>query len=51
LEHGAHYAIFALAFIMFYKMFNEIDEVIVGTIGVTLIGISAIHSMMVKKDK
>ena len=51
LEHGAHYAIFALAFIMFYKMFNEIDEVIVGTIGVALIGISAIHSMMVKKDK
>ena len=51
LEHGAHYAIFALAFIMFYKMFNEIDEVIVGTIGVALIGISAIHAMMVKKDK
>jgi len=51
LEHGAHYAIFALAFIMFYKMFHEIDEVIVGTIGVALIGISALHSLKVKKDK
>ena len=46
LEHGAHYAIFALAFIMFAKMFVHINEIIVGTIGVTFIAIATYHSIM-----
>ena len=46
LEHGAHYAILALALIMFMKMFMPIDEIIVGTIGVTFIAVSAIHSVI-----
>ena len=45
LEHGAHYAIFALAVIMFYKMFGEISEVFVGTIGIFFIALSAWHSL------
>ena len=46
LEHGAHYAILALAMIMFMKMFMHVDEIIVGTIGVTFIAVSAIHSVL-----
>jgi hypothetical protein len=33
---------------MFYKLFGHIDEVIVGTIGVTFIGLSAWHSVKEK---
>ena len=46
LEHGAHYAILALALIMLSKMFFHINEVIVGTIGVGFIAISAYHSIL-----
>jgi len=49
LEHGAHYAIFALSFIMFVKMFTHISEVIVGTIGVGFIAIATYHSILEKK--
>jgi hypothetical protein len=45
LEHGANYAIVTLAFVMFYKIFGDISEVIVGTIGVLFIGLSAWHSI------
>ncbi len=45
LEHGANYAIFALSLIMFYKIFGHINEVIVGTVGILLIGLSAWHSV------
>jgi len=45
LEHGAHYAILALAFIMFLKMFTDINEIIVGTIGITFIMVSVAHSI------
>ncbi|MBU1666817.1 DUF475 domain-containing protein [bacterium] len=45
LEHGANYAILALASIMFLKMFMHIDEVLVGTIGITFIAISVAHSI------
>jgi len=45
LEHGAHYAILALAVIMLVKIFCPIDEIIVGTIGVTFIAVSAYHSI------
>ena len=49
LEHGAHYAILALALIMLLKIFFHINEVMVGTIGITLIGIAAYHSVQVNK--
>ncbi len=45
LEHGAHYAILALSIIMLVKIFFHIDEVIVGTIGIAFIAISAYHSI------
>jgi len=49
LEHGAHYAIAALALIMLLKIFFHIPEAIVGTIGVTFIAISAYHSVRENK--
>ena len=45
LEHGAHYAILALAVIMLVKIFFHIDEVIVGTVGITFIVIAIYHSI------
>jgi uncharacterized protein len=49
LEHGAHYAIAALSLIMFIKMFHEVNEVIVGTLGIFFIGISLYHSVQARK--
>jgi len=49
LEHGAHYAILALAIIMFVKMFRDVSELIVGTIGIVFIGISLWHSIHEKR--
>jgi len=49
LEHGAHYAIFALALIMFIKMFTEVNEILVGTIGILFVGMAVIHSIIEKK--
>ncbi|MCA6091607.1 DUF475 domain-containing protein [Streptomyces sp. SCA3-4] len=40
LEHGAHYAIGALAVILLVSIKHEINEVVTGTIGVVLIGLS-----------
>jgi len=51
LEHGAHYAIGALAVIMFIKMFFHISEVVTGTIGMGLIIIAFIHSIQVNKKR
>jgi hypothetical protein len=51
LEHGAHYAILALALVMFIKMFFEISEVIVGTIGITFIGIALYQSIRENKKE
>lgn len=52
LEHGAHYAIFALAIIMLLKIFIEVSEVITGLIGIGFIGIAFICSKMKNhKDK
>ena len=45
LEHGAHYAILALAIIMLIKIFFHIDEIIVGTVGITFIAIATYHSI------
>jgi len=49
LEHGAHYAILALSIIMLVKIFCQIDEVIVGTIGIIFIAVSAYHSIEANK--
>lgn len=49
LEHGAHYAILALALVMLIKMFTEISELIVGTIGISFIGVALYHSIKEKK--
>ena len=49
LEHGAHYAVLALALIMLIKIFFHIDEIIVGTVGITFIAIAAYHSIQANK--
>ena len=51
LEHGANYAIFALAIVMLVKVFIEVNEIIVGTIGVTFILVATFHSMHVNKKE
>ena len=51
LEHGAHYAILALSLVMFMKMFFEVSEIIVGTIGITFIAISLYHSIQENKKE
>lgn len=48
LEHGAFYAIIALASMMFLKTFMHIPETITGLIGAGFIVIAFIHSQMVK---
>jgi len=45
LEHGAHYAILLLSFIMLAKTFIDINEVVVGTVGITLIALSFYYSI------
>ena len=50
LEHGANYAIFALSFIMFYKIFADMNEILVGTIGIFFIGLSTWHSIKENKQ-
>ncbi len=49
LEHGAHWAIGALAFIMLYTTFGHVSEVITGLIGAGFIGASFISSMKFNK--
>ncbi|MGW2602548.1 DUF475 domain-containing protein [Streptomyces klenkii] len=46
LEHGAHYAIGALAVILLISIKYEIPEVVTGLIGVVLIGLSFMSSVM-----
>jgi len=45
LEHGAHYAILALAIIMLVKIFTPVNEIIIGTVGVSFIAIATYHSI------
>lgn len=45
LDHGAHYAILALASIMFIKVFYEVSEVITGTIGFLFILVAFLSSV------
>jgi len=49
LEHGAHYAILILAVIMLSEIFIHINEIVIGTIGITFIAISAYHSIRENK--
>jgi len=49
LEHGAHYAIGALAGIMLASMEYEIPEVVTGLIGATFIGLSVLSSILYKR--
>ncbi|MFF8372774.1 DUF475 domain-containing protein [Streptomyces lydicus] len=46
LEHGAHYAIGALAVILLITIKYEIHEVITGLVGITLIGLSFASSVL-----
>ena len=50
IEHGAHYAIFALAIIMLAEIFVHIDELIVGTVGVLFIAIATYNSVQANKQ-
>jgi uncharacterized protein len=40
LEHGAHYAIGALSLLMLYTLFEEVSEIITGTLGMSIILLS-----------
>ena len=51
LEHGALYAIGALATIMFLKLFLHISETVTGTIGLVFILVAFLHSVYEKKVK
>jgi len=51
LEHGAFYAIVALALIMILKTFMHIPEVVTGLIGAGFIGVAFVHSWMLKNDE
>ena len=50
LEHGAHYAILVLAVIMLVKIFFHVDELIIGTVGIAFIALSAYHSIKANKN-
>lgn len=50
LEHGAFWAILALAVIMFLSVKYEIPETVTGTIGAVLIGLSLLASMSYNKS-
>ncbi|MCK5728856.1 MAG: DUF475 domain-containing protein [Methylococcales bacterium] len=49
LEHGAHYAIGALATIMLLSMVVHISEIVTGLIGVTFISLSVYSSIQYRK--
>lgn len=51
LEHGAHYAIGALAGIMLVSMKQNIPEIITGLVGVVLIILSVLSSIIYKNKK
>ncbi len=49
LEHGAHWAILALAALMFISALHEVPEVITGLIGLVLIGLSFWSSIVARR--
>lgn len=50
LEHGAHYAIGALAIIMLLDIFYLVPEPVTGMLGIGLIGLSLLSSIWANKD-
>jgi hypothetical protein len=46
LEHGAHWAIFALAAILLVSIGYHVDEIITGLVGVAFIGAAFTSSIM-----
>lgn len=52
LESGAMWAIGVLAFILFYTINHHVPELVTGGVGITVIGLSFIHSLIAnKRDK
>ena len=51
LEHGAFYAIFFLAIIMFLQVQVHVPEVLTGAIGITLIALSFAASLRLKRQQ
>lgn len=51
LEHGAFYAIIALAIIMFLKTFIHVPEVVTGLIGAGFIGLAFANSLAVRSKE
>ena len=49
LEHGAHWAIGALAIIMFMSTVKELPEVVTGSIGLFLVGAAFLSSIHIIK--
>ncbi|MDF0530445.1 DUF475 domain-containing protein [Tsukamurella sp. 8F] len=50
LEHGAHWAIGALALILFYSIHQEVPEVVTGLVGVVLIVASLVSSIVFNRN-
>jgi hypothetical protein len=51
LEHGAHWAIGALAFILMYSIGTPVPEVVTGLVGVALIGAAMISSIIRRRKE
>ncbi|MGV9671643.1 MULTISPECIES: DUF475 domain-containing protein [unclassified Gordonia (in: high G+C Gram-positive bacteria)] len=51
LEHGAHWAIGALALILFYSIGTHVPEVVTGLVGVVLIAASFISSIIRRRNE
>ncbi|PIQ27059.1 hypothetical protein COW36_14260 [bacterium (Candidatus Blackallbacteria) CG17_big_fil_post_rev_8_21_14_2_50_48_46] len=49
LEHGAHYAIGALALLMFASIVTPVPEIVTGFVGLAFIGLSLISSILNKR--
>jgi hypothetical protein len=51
LEHGAHWAIGALALILLYSIGTHVPEVVTGLVGVVLIGAALISSVIRRRNE
>jgi hypothetical protein len=51
LEHGAHYAIGALALIMFASIVSHVSEIVTGLVGVGFIAAALLSSLVYKKTQ
>ena len=48
LEHGAHYAIGALALLMLYALFDKVPDLLIGGLGIAIILSSILASIRVR---